>query len=122
MNDHNALVKKAQTLSVRLSPEERMRLEISAKKADLSLSQYVRQILIGEASDLDALIATRGRQRNLPAMETVAEIARARIALLQIADGLKKANAIGSKVTLRALIFQLSDIYQALQSIRSERK
>jgi hypothetical protein len=55
-------------------------------------------------------------------METVAEITRARIALTQIADGLTQANAIGSKVTLRALVTQLEDIQKLLAAIRRARK
>lgn len=122
MDAKATVVKKTPPLSVRLSPEERERLESSAKAADLTLSTYVRQLLTGEAETLDSLIAKRGRQRHLPNMETVAEITRARIALTRIADGLDQANAIGSKITLRALITQLEEIQISLTSIRRTRR
>ena len=113
---------KVPTLSVRLSLDERTKLETSAKKADLTLSKYVRQILIGEADVLDDLISKRGRQRHLPDLETISALSRANIRLDRIAEALTEANRVGSSVTLRLLVAQLEDIQETLTAIRRSRK
>ena len=117
MNNPEQAPQREATLSIRLLMNERQRLEMSAAKADLSLSKYARQVLVGDADELDEIIATKGRQRRLPNMEMITALARANIQLDQIASGLAEANTIGARVTLRFLVAQLEDIQASLDSI-----
>ncbi|MEP5758268.1 MAG: hypothetical protein ABJ327_02950, partial [Litoreibacter sp.] len=110
MNNPEQAPQREATLSIRLLMDERQRLETSAAKADLSLSKYARQILVGDADELDELISTKGRKRRLPNMELTTALARANIQLDQVASELSEANTIGARVTLRFLVSQLEDI------------